>query len=73
MFSMNDDDYRAGAKALVKGLERTHTECSRCGFDGCMLHGDWKTHVERDPRSNHLCYRLTCPDCNRQKTVELNL
>ncbi len=73
MFGTIYDEHRTGANALVRGLERTHVACDHCGFDGCVLHGEWKAHVERSPRSHHLCYRLTCPDCNRTKTVELNL
>ncbi len=67
------DEHQKGVSAFVEGLEHKSKQCSNCGFEDSILHSDWKTHVETDPRSGHILYKLTCPDCASHETVDVNI
>lgn len=66
------DAHDRGRAALTERLERTVVACD-CGFVDGLLRSEWRARVDRAPRSGHLRYRLTCPDCASETVVELNL
>lgn len=67
------EEHEKGVRAFTESLERKQLTCIGCGFEDSVLHSDWKTHVETEPRSGHIIYRLTCPDCGETQTVDINI
>jgi len=67
------EQHENGVRAFTESLEHKRRTCSECGFDDRVLHGEWKTHVETDPRTGHLQYRLTCPDCRNEEVVDIDI
>ncbi|MCL7416945.1 MAG: hypothetical protein M8354_03785 [Halalkalicoccus sp.] len=67
------EEHRRGVEAFVESLEHKSVRCTNCGFESGLLHGDWQTAVHTEPRSGHLRYELTCPDCGTVETVEINV
>jgi ribosomal protein S27AE len=67
------EQHHQGVSALTKHLEHTRQTCRKCGFDDYVLHSEWKAHVETTPKSGHIRYRLTCPDCHSTEIVELDV
>lgn len=67
------EDHEDGVRALAERLEHTTRTCDDCGFEDCILHGDWETHVEEAGASGRIVYRLTCPDCRSVRTVEIDV
>lgn len=66
------DSHERGGRVLSDRLEHTVVACE-CGFADSLLRGEWRARVDRAPRSGHLRYHLTCPDCATETVVELNL
>ena len=73
MYDSLPDEHQKGVAAFVDSLEHQKQTCSDCGFEDAVLHSEWKTHVETDPRSGHILYKLTCPDCDSVETVDVNI
>jgi hypothetical protein len=67
------EEHEKGVQAFTESLEHKDITCSDCGFTDAILHSAWKTQIDTDPRSGHIHYHLTCPDCNETETVEINL
>ncbi|MFD1643880.1 hypothetical protein [Halohasta litorea] len=67
------DQHRKGVAAFTKSLEHKRVSCTNCGFEARVLHDDWKTHVETDPKTGHILYRLTCPDCRSERVVDIDI
>jgi len=67
------EQHQKGVRAFTASLEHKSQTCRSCGFDDYILHSDWKTHVETEPKSGHIVYHLTCPNCNSKETVEINI
>lgn len=61
------------ARSFARRLERSRVRCRDCGFEGPIMGGEWETRAGRALRTGHLVYRLTCPDCRGQRTVETTL
>ena len=67
------EQHEKGVRAFTESLEQKLRACSNCGFEDRVLHGEWKTHVETEPRSGHIQYRLTCPDCRSTELVDIDI
>lgn len=65
--------HERGVRAFTKSLGHKEQTCSDCGFHDSVLHSDWKTHVETDPKSGHIQYRLTCPDCGTVEVLDIDI
>ncbi|MFC5971780.1 hypothetical protein ACFPYI_10595 [Halomarina salina] len=66
------DAHDRGGEVLSERLAQTVVACD-CGFADSLLRGEWRARVDRAPRSRHLRYSLTCPDCRDVTVVELSL
>lgn len=62
-----------GKRRFAERLQSVTEQCPECGFTGTILGSAWKTETHTDPKSGHVLYQLTCPDCNETTTIEVNL
>jgi len=67
------DEHKKGIEAFTESLEHRQLSCGGCGFEAAVLHDDWDTHVESDPQTGHIQYRLTCPDCQSEEVVDIDI
>jgi hypothetical protein len=67
------ETHETGIEVFTRILEETSRSCGSCGFEDAVLGGEWAVHVERDPRSRRLLYRLDCPDCRSTETVDIDV
>ncbi|GAB7119138.1 hypothetical protein JCM9743_16010 [Natrinema sp. JCM 9743] len=73
MMSDFTEHHQKGVDAFTKSLEHKRQTCHGCGFEDTVLDSEWQTHVETEPRSGHILYRLTCPNCTETETVEIDI
>lgn len=67
------EHHERGVQAFTESLEHKTRKCGNCGFEASMLHSEWDAHVESDPMSGYILYRLTCPDCRSTEVVEIDI
>ncbi|WP_254533749.1 hypothetical protein [Natrinema gelatinilyticum] len=67
------DEHEKGVNAFIKSLEHKQLSCSGCEFEASVLHDEWDTHVETNPKTGHIQYRLTCPDCRTEEVVDIDI
>jgi Zn ribbon nucleic-acid-binding protein len=65
--------HQQGVNAFTQSLLHKEQTCSNCGFHDTVLHSDWRTHVETDHRSGHIQYQLTCPDCQTEEVLDIDI
>lgn len=67
------EEHRKGVDAFTESLEHKQVICEDCDFEAAVLHDDWDTHVETDPKTGHIQYRLTCPNCQGETVVDIDI
>ncbi|PSQ51391.1 hypothetical protein BRD20_10650 [Halobacteriales archaeon SW_8_65_20] len=67
------EQHEKGVRAFTESLEHKQKTCSNCEFEDSVLHSEWTTHVETTPKSGHIRYKLTCPDCDSTEIVEIDI
>ncbi|GGM47817.1 hypothetical protein GCM10009006_31260 [Haloarcula argentinensis] len=65
--------HERGIHAFTRSLLHKEQACSNCSFQDTVLHSDWQTHVETDHQSGHIRYRLTCPDCQSEEVLDIDI
>jgi len=67
------EQHEKGVRAFTESLEHKQMTCSSCEFEDSVLHSEWRAHVEPTPKSEHIKYRFTSPDCHSNKIVEIDM
>lgn len=70
---MSDERSDDGKRLFAEKLRTVTEACPECGFEDTILDSHWKTETHTHPKSGHVLYELTCPDCGETTTIEVNL